>query len=152
MSEGWTRMNEDAERERVVEVARSFIGTRYRPNAKIKGVGVDCGTLLTMAFAEAGVRAPIVLADYSDQFHMHSVEPRYENELTKNGARLVEEYRLADIVLYFQGKQFAHGAIVSQVSPLRIIHAYAPSRCVVEGAESEFGLLVDAQKKFYSAW
>jgi hypothetical protein len=145
-------MSEDQERARVVEVARSFIRTRYRPNAKIKGVGVDCGTLLTMVFEEAGVRSPIVLADYSPQFHMHSVEPRYEGELIKNGAHEVEQCRIADIALYFQGKQFAHGAIVSQLSPLRIIHAYAPSRCVVEGDEAEFGLLVGAKKKFYSAW
>jgi hypothetical protein len=145
-------MSEDEERARVVEVARSFIGTRYHANGKLKGVGVDCGTLLTLTFEEAGVRSPIVLADYSPQFHMHSVEPRYENELTKHGAHEVEECRIGDIALYFQGKQFAHGAIVSQVSPLRIIHAYAPSRCVVEGAESEFALIAHQPKKFYSAW
>jgi hypothetical protein len=145
-------MSEQSERERVVEVARTFIGTRYHSNGKIKGVGVDCGTLLTMTYEEAGVRPPIRLPDYSPQFHMHSAEPRYESELITNGAHEVEQCGVGDIALYFQGKQFAHGAIVTQVEPLRIIHAYAPSRCVVEGAQSEFALIANEPKKFYSPW
>lgn len=145
-------MSEQAERNRVIDVARSFIGTRYHSNGKIKGAGVDCGTLLTMVFEEAGVRPPIELADYSSQFHLHSSEPHYEGELIKNGAHLVELPEIADIALYFQGRQFAHGALVSQIEPLRIIHAYAPMRCVVEGGEHEFSMLLGQPKKFYSAW
>lgn len=144
---------ETDQRNNVVDVARSFIGTPYQSNASIKGVGVDCGTLLTMTFVEADLRDPIYLGAYSPQFHMASNVPLYEGELIKNGAHEVDTPNVGDIALYFQGRQFAHGAIVTQVDPtLRIIHAYAPSRCVVEGDETEFGLIVDQPKKFFSAW
>lgn len=145
-------MGEQQEREAVIAAARSFIGTRYRANGKLKGIGVDCGTLLTLSFEEAGVRPPIYLSDYSSQFHLHSTEPRYEKELIRNGAHEVKSAGIADIVLYHQGLQFAHGALVTRVSPLRIIHAFMPSRCVVEGDETEFGVLIGEPKKFFSAW
>jgi cell wall-associated NlpC family hydrolase len=145
-------MSEDAERAAVIATARSYIGTKYHSNGKLKGVGVDCATLLALVFTEAGVKAPIDVAHYSDQWHLHSDDPLYEKAIADNGGKEVSEPKPADIILYFQGKQFAHGAIVTELSPLRIVHAYAPSRCVVEGAETEFGLIVHARKKIFSAW
>jgi cell wall-associated NlpC family hydrolase len=145
-------MTEDQQRAAVVTAARSYIATPYRSNAKLKGVGVDCATLISLAFTEAGVRPPIDVGQYSDQWHLHSTEPLYETAITNNGGKEVTEPKIGDIVLYFQGKQFAHGAIVSQVEPLRIIHAYAPDRCVVEGNETEFGIIAKSKKKIYSAW
>jgi hypothetical protein len=147
-------MTEQLERQAVIAAARTFIGTRYHSNAQVKGVGVDCATLLAMAFTEARVRPPIIVGDYSSQWHLHSEDPLYENAIRDHGGseRAIGECRPGDIVLYFQGKQFAHGAIVSEVEQLRIIHAYAPSRCVVEGFEFEFGVLSGKAKKIFSAW
>lgn len=145
-------MTEDEQRAAVIAAARGYIGTKYRSNGKLKGVGVDCATLISLAFTEAGVKPPIDVGHYSDQWHLHSTEPLYESAIVNNGGKEVSEPKLGDIALYFQGKQFAHGAIVTQTSPLRIVHAYAPSRSVVEGAETEFGLIATAKKKIYSAW
>src|ERR1035437_8704006 len=147
-------MSEQSERDAVIAAARTFIGTKYHSNAAIKGVGVDCATLLAMAFTEAGVRPPIVVGDYSSQWHLHSVDPLYETAIKDNGGHELSEAdcKPGDIILYFQGKQFAHGAIVSEINLLRIIHAYAPSRCVVEGFETDFGVLSRKPKKIFSAW
>lgn len=145
-------MTESVERAAVVAAARSFIGTPYRSNAKLKGVGVDCATLIALAFTEAGVRPPIEVGHYSDQWHLHSDVPLYEQAIADHGGKLVEVPQPGDIVLYFQGRQFAHGAIITGTEPLRMIHAYAPSRCVVEGVETEFGLITSAKKKIFSAW
>ncbi|MET4238628.1 hypothetical protein BjapCC829_21985 [Bradyrhizobium barranii] len=144
--------DELTQRAAVVAAARTFIGTRYRNGAAIKGVGVDCATLISLSFTEAGVRPPIAIEPYSSQWHLHSTAPLYENAIEQNGCHEVEMPKVGDIALYFQGRQFAHGAIVSGVAPLRIIHAFAPSRCVVEGDELEFGLLNGEQKKFFSPW
>jgi hypothetical protein len=144
--------SEQEQRAAVITAARSFIGTRYRNGAALKGVAVDCATLLALAFVEAGVRPPIDIGPYSSQWHLHSAEPLYETAIGMNGGHEVVEPMVGDIALYFQGLQFAHGGLVSGVAPLRIIHAYAPSRCVVEGFETEFGLICTAQKKFFSAW
>ena len=147
-------MSEQDERAAVVSAARTFVSTPYHSNAAIKGVGVDCATLLAMAFTEAGVRPPIAVGDYSSQWHLHSDDPLYEKAIVEHGGHQLEldACQPGDIVLYFQGRQFAHGAIVSGISPLRIIHAFAPSRCVVEGFETEFGTLSGVDKKIFSAW
>lgn len=145
-------MSESQERAAVVAAARGYIGTPYRSNAKLKNVGVDCATLIMLAFTEAGVRPPIDVGHYSDQWHLHSDVPLYERAIADNGGKLVDAPQIGDIVLYFQGRQFAHGAIVTRTHPLWVIHAYAPSRCVVEGAETEFGLIASARKKIFSAW
>jgi cell wall-associated NlpC family hydrolase len=118
----------------------------------IKGVGVDCATLISMVFTEAGVKPPIDVGHYSDQWHLHSEEPLYEKAIVENGGREVDIPQPGDIALYFQGKQFAHGAIITGIDPLRVIHAYAPSRCVVEGDETEFGLIAASKRKIFSAW
>lgn len=144
--------DEMAQRLAVIAAARTFIGTRYRNGAAIKGVGVDCATLISLSFTEAGVRPPIDIKPYSSQWHLHSTQPLYENAIEQQDCREVETPQPADIALYFQGRQFAHGAIVASVAPLRIIHAFAPSRCVVEGDEVEFGILCGEQKKFFSPW
>jgi cell wall-associated NlpC family hydrolase len=147
-------MSEPSERAAVIAAARTFVGTRYRSNAAIKGVGVDCATMIALAFAEAGVRPPIDIAPYSSQWHLHSEDPLYEKAIMGNGGRQVtaDQCQPGDIALYFQGRQFAHGAIITDTDPLRIIHAYMPSRCVVEGFETEFGLIVREAKKIFSAW
>lgn len=145
-------MTEEEERAAVIAAARSFVGTPYHSNGQIKGVGVDCATLIAMVFSEAKVRPPMKVEPYSDQWHLHSDVPLYEMAIGDQGGRRVQDPKPADLALYFQGKQFAHGAIITEVRPLRIVHAYAPGRRVLEGFESEFGLIAKADKKFFSAW
>ena len=145
-------MTEQEQRDAVVAAARSFIGTPYHHNARVKGVGVDCATLLEMSYTEAGVVSPMDVTEYSSQWHLHSDEPLYERAIIAQGAGLADAPGVGDIVLYFQGRQFAHGAIISEVEPLRIIHAYAASRGVVEGYETEFGALSGVKRKFFSTW
>lgn len=145
-------MAEADERARVVEVARSFLNTPYKNNAALKGIGVDCATLLAMVYSEAGVRPPIQIGDYSSQWHLHSEDPLYEKAILAQGFREISAGGIGDIALYFQGLQFAHGAIITKVDPLTIVQAFAPARRVIEGVETEFGALVAERKKFFSPW
>lgn len=146
-------MTEDEQRAAVVAAARAWVGTAYHHNASIKGVGVDCGTLLIAVFIETGHMKPVAMDHWSSQFHLHSAEPLYERALTDNGARQFDgPPRSGDIVLYKQHLQFAHGAIVVAPDPLRIIHAYAAGRGVFEGEEFEFAAIARAEKKFFTVW
>lgn len=144
-------MTEDEGRQAVVAAARSYIGTPYHHHGKIKGVGVDCGTLLTLVFAEAGVRDSIELGQYSTQWHLHRGEPIYEDTVKAAGCHEVEEPKLGDIVLYKIGRQFAHGGIVTCIDPLTFVHAFMQVRCVIETPENESGVM-GLPRKFYSAW
>lgn len=146
-------MDETAERAAVVAAALTYLGTPYHPHGMIRGVGVDCATLIKLAFEEAAVRPPMDIGDYAHQWHMHRREPLYEEALAKFGGREVMVPGLGDVVLYKVTRyQFAHGAIVTGLAPLRIIHAYSESRAVLEGAETEFGRLTGAEKKIFTAW
>jgi cell wall-associated NlpC family hydrolase len=144
-------MTEQEQRRAVVEAARGYIGTPYHQNGMLKGVGVDCATLLALAFKEAGVRLPEI-TNYSSQWHLHSDDPLYENAILANGCRQVDAPDIGDIALYFQGRQFAHGAIISAREPLTIINAYAPARRVIEGPETDFGTIAGVKRKFFTAW
>ena len=147
-------MSDEEARSNVIRVARTFIGTKYHHHGMVKGVGVDCATFLLLTFKEAvAIPATTEVGKYSNQWHLHNIDPLYEKALMAVGGKPLDEASgIADIILYFQGKQFAHGAIITQLDPLRIIHAYAPARCVVEGDEKEFGGIAYSDKKFFSTW
>ena len=46
---------ESTERARVVAIAHEWLGTPYHTGGRLKGVGVDCLTLLAGVFSEAGL-------------------------------------------------------------------------------------------------
>lgn len=124
-------------REAVVEEARTWIGTRWQHQARLKGVGTDClgmvvGTavalevpgvrqLLTDPALQGYGRTPVsqALLDACD---------RYMERIAVSAADLGDV-----LVIGFQhGPQ--HFAIVSCREPLRIIHAYAQMREVKESS------------------
>lgn len=146
-------MTEQEQREAVVAAARSWLGTKYHSNARIKGVGVDCAQILAATYPEAGILPPIEIGKYSAQWHLHSSVPLYVQAILDNGGReIATPSGIGDLVVYWQAKQFAHGAIITRVDPLRFVHAFAPARRVVEGDETEFGVLVSEEKKFFTLW
>ena len=140
-------------REDVVRVARGYLRTPYHHGAKLKGVGLDCATLLEAVYNESRALPAFEVAPYAHQWHLHSDDPLYEKAIVAFGGREVPDITgIGDILLYFQGRQYAHGAIVTAVEPLRILHAFAPAKCVIEGLEAEFALLMRARRKIFTIW
>ena len=119
-------------RQRVVDVALSYLGTPYFPRGRIKGPkgGVDCLTLVANVFEEAGEVDHIEVPYYPEDWHMHGFEELYLdgkgdlpgvrhfcNELGSGTPPLP-----GDIMVWKFGHCFAHGAIVVQW-PV-IVHAW----------------------------
>lgn len=143
----------DGQRRSVVEAARAWIGTPYHHMGRVRGAGVDCGTLIEQSYIDARVKLRFEIPAYSQQWHLHRADPVYERLLDRNGFHLVASPGIGDIALFKVARQHAHGAIVSGLGEqLRIIHAYSPSRAVVEGFEFEFGDIAGADRKFFSMW
>lgn len=151
-------MNNLEERARVVAVAHSWLRTPYHHNAKIKGVGIDCLTLLAAIYEEAGIIDKIPIPKYSHQWHLHHSEELYLEGLLQY-THEVENPLPGDIVVWKIGRCFSHGAIV--VNWPTIIHAYAGRNCTLENAfadwlhyvgenTSECGKL--RERKFFSYW
>jgi cell wall-associated NlpC family hydrolase len=116
-------------RARVVDVARSYLGTPYHAEARIKGVGVDCATLLAGVYEEAGAISRMSIEHYPMDWHLHRGGERYVNTLLKHATETAGPPLPGDIAIWKFGRAFSHGAIVTQW-PM-VIHACMNS-CVRE--------------------
>ncbi len=151
----WPDMPPDqvVERARVVHVLRTWLRTPYHHAAKIKGVGVDCATLIAATFEEAGFIEPIETPKYSPQWHLHrnielyrTAVLEYAREITK------EEARAGDVVLYRFGHVKAHGGLITERGWPFIIHAYSRAEMAIE-ANGEGGELGGGREtQFFSYW
>jgi hypothetical protein len=116
----------DAQREHIIEVAKSWYRTPYRGWTCLKGVGCDCGQLLKGVFMEAGhqpsdgVPTP---KDYSLQVYKHVSSTEYIDTIEKYFREIPEsEVKSADIVVYKLKKAYAHAAIIVDW-PRHVIHS-----------------------------
>lgn len=135
---------EREERQRVVSVARSFLGTPYHDMGRIKGVGVDCATVIAMVFEEAGLEGEFAIPNYSPQWYMHRNEELYLKQVLDRALEIAEADALpGDVVLYRFGRCFAHGAIIVDPGWPTVIHAHRPARAVVLGEGDQGDLAAD---------
>lgn len=138
-------------RERIVECARRLIGTPFRHQARLPGVGIDCLNLIGETGLQAGVpNAAEWLAD--PVLHQYGPTARPDILMAKCRQYLdpVPKQRigLGDILLFAFVFTPQHFAIVSRVRPTYIIHATPTTgvgRVVESGAEI-------AKAKLLAAW
>src|SRR6266702_1630686 len=124
-------MIEQEQRERVVMVARSFIGTPDQDCAAVKGAGVDCATFLALVYAEAGLIPQLKLPAYSPQWFLHHSEQLYLGIVSTHAHEITRPPSMGDVVLFklkdYQGRPlgrcYSHGAIVI-AWPDAIVHAH----------------------------
>lgn len=145
-------------REAVVAEARTWLGTPYHHDARVKGHGVDCAQFILWTFSNAGIIEPRVIEGYTHDWHLHRNEEAY--------LAIVEEYldavddlelsfeerqdvvlRPADVLVFRVGRTYSHGAIVTGGS--RVIHSYFPSR-IVEEVELQGTPMAQRPMKIYT--
>lgn len=114
-------MTEEQLRERIIEVAKTWIGTKYHNHAQIKGVGADCLTFIMGTYQEAELIGHIDVPKYSPQFMLHSSKETYIEGLEKYGYE-VETPKKGDIAIWKFGRCFSHAGLVVEW-PL-VLHAY----------------------------
>ena len=160
MSQSRRPLSDEVEaRQRVVEIARSFLGTKYHHLGRVKGVGVDCATLLAEVYEEAGLIPHVELPYYSPQWHLHRDAERYLSFVTEYASEVPGPPLPGDVVLWRFGRTFSHGAIVIEW-PM-IIHAYLNQSVVLENADAAQWLKIIGEtadcgkprpRKFMSYW
>lgn len=106
-------LNMTAERQHVVELAKSYLNTKFHMGAALRGVGVDCGTYLVLVYGEAGFAVPKLedLGLFTRDWHLHTHEQRYLNFITPF-TRVVEMPEPGDVVLFSVEGVWAHSAII----------------------------------------
>jgi len=151
-------MSHSAERQHLIEVARTWLGTKFHDQQGLKGVGVDCAHLLAGVAIEAGVVKPFEIEPYSPQFMLHSGDERFIGYVERFAHEIAEaDAQPGDIVLYKIGRSYAHGAIIVEW-PKAVIHAFKTYGAVVETEPFEADLRVARGEtkrrdvKFFSLW
>ena len=111
--------------DQLVQEARTWVGTPYHHQARVKGVGVDCANLIA-GIAEACGYEPVILQPYSTQWHLHNSEEKLLNILESYGctATTLEEqfgnYE-GSIITFKFGHVSSHVGIFT--SPNTFVHA-----------------------------
>ncbi len=122
------------ERQKVVEIAKTWIGTPYLSNAMVRGPrgGVDCAMILVGVYREAGwIPQDFDPRPYPPHWHLHKQEEKYLSFVRLFASEIQEKDLLpADVVLFQVSRLFAHAVIVIDW-PL-CIGARAPGRITLE--------------------
>jgi cell wall-associated NlpC family hydrolase len=117
----------DPRRWAVLDQAREWLRTPYHHMARVKGVGVDCLTLLAEVYERAGVIPHVDVPFYPPDWNLHRDAERYVGGIT----RFAREVPYGgdnppplpgDVAVFKFGRCFAHGAIV--VDWPRLVHAW----------------------------
>ena len=140
---------EQEERQKVVDIAKSYIGTPYHHMGRQKGAGVDCGMLLLNVFEEAGLIEHVEVGNYPPDWMCHRSEQKYLGWVEKYCHKVEREPLPGDIILHQWGRCISHGGIV--VDYPQIIHAFKPYRAVCYG-DNEQKRLKTRMRAVYSYW
>ena len=142
-------------REKIIAEARSWIGTPYHNCADIKGVGVDCGMLLVRVFVDLKLCPPFDPRPYSPDWHLHQEEERYLAFVGDRGAKITGDLaQPGDVMVFRYGRCYSHGAIITAVKPLTIVHASADWGCVAEEEVARNSILTERDRRpiYFSPW
>lgn len=111
-----------AQRAAVIAEAMRWIGTPYRHEAMIFGVGVDCAMLAVACYRAAGVIDPAYdPRPYPVQWHLHHSEERYIEQVLQY-ADEVSTPQHGDLGIWQYGHTFSHGGIL--IEDDAVIHAF----------------------------
>lgn len=115
----------------LIAEARSWVGTPWRHQAAIKGVGADCVGFVRGA-AEPFVGKVPIAADYTTTWQLYRAEPRMYREFAARCEEMpLDRIKPGDILLFGFGKGPAHHCGYFAPDD-RIIHCYREAGAVVE--------------------
>lgn len=110
--------------EKIAAAVRSWLGTPHVNQARVKGIGVDCGMLLIGALEDAGLidKGAIKIAPYSNEWHLHHSEEWFLSYVKKYCIPVTEtDMAIGDFLMYQFGRCVSHGGIY--IGDNQIIHA-----------------------------
>jgi len=132
-------------RQLIIDEARTWLGTPYHHQGRVKDAGVDCAMLLAEVYHACNLIPYIDPTPYPPDWHFHRDEERYLGWVRRY-AHPVDVPQPGDIALFQFGRCISHGAIV--VAWPTIIHAYIREGCVLGNAEQ--GVMAGRLRQCYS--
>lgn len=106
----------------IAKAACEWIGTPHVNNAKVKGIGVDCGMLLIAALEDSGTikKGDIKIKPYSNEWHLHRDEEWFKSYVEQYCDK-VDDLQVGDFLLYQYGRCVSHGAVY--IGNNTVVHA-----------------------------
>lgn len=133
-------------REKVIQEARSWLGTPYHHEGRVKGVGVDCAMLLVAVYHACGLIPDIDPRPYSFDWMLNRDEEKFLGWVKEYGSE-TDDPQPGDVLVWRFGRTFSHGSIlVDQVGA--IVHAYRPAGYVTLGSMFESDLASRRMKAY----
>lgn len=109
----------------IVAAARSCIGTRFRAQGRVPGLGLDCVGVVLVAAAAAGI-TPVSLPPY----RLGGLTPDVDMLFAASGAWLIATGLPGDVLAIVPAAGQQHFGIVTS---LGLVHAHAGLGRIVEG-------------------
>ncbi|WP_101913355.1 NlpC/P60 family protein [Megasphaera vaginalis (ex Bordigoni et al. 2020)] len=110
--------------ERIAAAAWHWLNTPHVNQARVKGIGVDCGMLLIGALEDAGLigYGDIPIKPYSNEWHLHHSEEWFLSYVKKYCEPVAAaDMAIGDFLLFQFGRCVSHAGIY--LGEDRIIHA-----------------------------
>ena len=123
-----------SKREQIVAEVKTWIGTSFHHEGRVKHAGVDCGMLLLEVFERVGIAPHVVPPHYSPDFMLHRGEEWYLGYVLRYADPIEPPGRPGDVILFRNGRTLSHGGIVTEW-PL-FVHASILDGCVLEADAS----------------
>jgi len=134
-------------RPEVAQKALEFLGTPYHHQAKVKGLGVDCGQLILAVAQELNLVSPTMrVTNYSTEWHLHNTKEKMLNMLEQFNCVEKTTLEVGDIVCFKFGRVCSHLGIY--LGDGQFIHARIDQGKVVINSLS--GDWLKRQTKTYS--
>lgn len=115
-------------RDDFVKTCRGYLDTPFRHQGRLPGVGLDCAGVAVCAARECGEE----VADFLAYSRLPSSAVFLET-IGKSCDRIrLSESLPGDLLVFEFDANPQHLAILTEASPMYIIHAYTPARKVVE--------------------
>lgn len=114
----------------VVNAARSYLGTPFRHQGRLPGVGLDCAGTIVCALNHCGiaVRDVIGYGRIPSQGLFTKMVEEHCNRIK------LEDVQVGDFMMFSFRDEPQHIAIVSNMEPMMIIHSYSGVGRVVENS------------------
>lgn len=109
----------------IIETARQWIGTPFKHQGRVRGVGVDCAGLAI------GISKDLGLPVIDESGYARSPKDNAMRVLIEQQCDAITKIEIGAL-LFMPHSGTLHLAIVSQLDPIYIIHAYQPAGKVVE--------------------
>lgn len=143
-------MTKDLFRYAVVEEAISWLGTPYHPQARIKGLGVDCAMFPSAVYEAVGL-IPRIEPTYTQDWMMHRDEEKFLEFVTPYAREITrEEAGPGDFVIWKFGRTYSHSAIIVDLP--EVIHAVIKGGAVIRADMDTDVDLIDRPVKFYTVF